>query len=195
MVSSWRSCLNVSQIPLIWDRRVALFMERASSLACLLSWMSESTLSSFLIPSGISLCISVSSVSISFRCSRAKCHSTPDFRLWILVSFARLFANSSLNSVIAFPNPASSLLAWVTHTVWIGRSSVVVRVVSTCSALWRALSAMPGRSSISMSSSLLGRVFICLLECFHSGATQTFPRVTSESQQSQQCICTTHPIP
>ena len=37
--------------------------------------------------------------------------------------------------------------------------------------------------------------FICLLECFHSGATQTFPRVTSESQRSPQCICTTHPVP
>ena len=34
--------------------------------------------------------------------------------------------------------------------------------------------------------------FICLLKCFHSGATQTFPRcVTSESQRSPQCICTT----
>ena len=37
--------------------------------------------------------------------------------------------------------------------------------------------------------------FICLLECFHSGAMQTFPRVTSESQRSSQCICTTHPVP
>ena len=36
--------------------------------------------------------------------------------------------------------------------------------------------------------------FICLLECFHSGATQTSPRcprcVTGESQRSPQCICT-----
>ena len=37
--------------------------------------------------------------------------------------------------------------------------------------------------------------FIRLLECFHSGATQTFPRVTSESQRSPHCICTTHPVP
>ena len=40
---------------------------------------------------------------------------TSDFRSSILVSFARLFANSSLTPVIAFSSPASSLLAWVTH--------------------------------------------------------------------------------
>ena len=158
VVSSWRSRLNVSRILLIWDRRVALFVERASSLACLSSSMSESTISSFLIRSRISLFISVSSVSVSFRCSRARCLSTSDFRSSILVSFARLFANSSLTPVIAFSSPASSLLAWVTHTVSIGWSSIVVRVLSTCSAFWRALSAMPGRSSSSMLSRLLGRV-------------------------------------
>ena len=65
VVPSWRSRLNVSRILLIWDRRVALFVKRASSLACLSSSMSESTLSSFLIRSRISLCISVSSVSVS----------------------------------------------------------------------------------------------------------------------------------
>ena len=37
--------------------------------------------------------------------------------------------------------------------------------------------------------------FICLLECFHSGATQTFPRVTSESLRYSQCICTSLPAP
>ena len=37
VVSSWRSRLNVSRILLIWDWRVALFVERASSLACLSS--------------------------------------------------------------------------------------------------------------------------------------------------------------
>ena len=62
VVSSRRSRLNVSRILLIWDRRVALFVERASSLACLSSSMSESTFSSFLIRSRISLCISVVSV-------------------------------------------------------------------------------------------------------------------------------------
>ena len=119
VVSSWRrrSRLNVSRIPLIWERRVALFADRASSLAYLSSSMSESTLSSFLIRSRISLFISVSSVSDSFRCSRARCLSTSDFRSSILVSFARLFANSSLTPVIAFSSPASSLLAWVTHMV------------------------------------------------------------------------------
>ena len=42
-------------------------------------------------------------------------------------------------------------------------------------------------------------VFICLLECFHSGATQTFPRcprcVTGESQRTPQSIGTTRSIP
>ena len=70
--SSWRSRLNVSRILLIWDRR-------ASSIACLSSSMSESTVSSFLTRSQISLCISVSSVSVSFRCSRARCLSTSEF--------------------------------------------------------------------------------------------------------------------
>ena len=37
--------------------------------------------------------------------------------------------------------------------------------------------------------------FIRLLECFHSGATQTFPRVISESQRSPHCICTTNSVP
>ena len=120
VVSSWRSSLNVSRILFLWERRVALFVERASSLACLSSSMSESTLSSFLIRSQISVFISVSSVSVSFQCPRARCLSTSDFRSSILVSFARLFANSSLIPVIAFSSPASSLLAWVTHTVSIG---------------------------------------------------------------------------
>ena len=113
VVSSWRSRLNISRTLLIWDRRVALFVERASSLACLSRSMSESTLSSFLIRSRISLNISVSSISVSFRCSRAGCLSSSDFQS-ILVSFDRIFANSSLTPVIAFSSPASSLLAWVT---------------------------------------------------------------------------------
>ena len=120
VVSSWRSRLNVSRILFIWDRRVALFVERASSLSCLSSSMSESTLSSFLIRSRISLFISVSFVSVSYRCSRARCLSISDFRSLILVSFARLFANSSLIPVIAFSSSASPFLAWVTHTVSIG---------------------------------------------------------------------------
>ena len=37
--------------------------------------------------------------------------------------------------------------------------------------------------------------FIRLLECLYSGATYTFPRVTSKSQRSPQCICTTHSVP
>ena len=120
VVSSWRSRLNVSRILLIWERRVTLFGERASSLACLSRLMSESTLASFLIRSRISLFISVSSVSVSFRCSLVSRLSTSDYRSSILVSFARLFANSFLTPVIAFSSTASSLLALVTHTVSIG---------------------------------------------------------------------------
>ena len=37
--------------------------------------------------------------------------------------------------------------------------------------------------------------FICLLERFRSGTTQSLPRVTGESQRSPQCICTTHFVP
>ena len=43
--------MHLARILLICDRRVSLFVERASSLACLSSSMSESTLSSFLIRS------------------------------------------------------------------------------------------------------------------------------------------------
>ena len=98
--------------------------------------MSESSLSSFLNRSRISLCISVSSVSVSVRCFRARCLSTSDSRSSILVSFARLFANSSLTPAIAFSSPASSLLAWVTHTVSIclssGWSQLVLRFDMRC---------------------------------------------------------------
>ena len=54
VVSSWRIRLKVSQILLIWDRRVALFAERASSLDSLYTLMSESSRSRFLIRSRIS---------------------------------------------------------------------------------------------------------------------------------------------
>ena len=40
------------------------------------------------------------------------------FRSSIPDSFARLFANTSLTPVIVFSNPASSLLAWVTHAYY-----------------------------------------------------------------------------
>ena len=151
IVSSWRSRLNVSRILLIWDRRAALFIERASSLACLSSSMSESSPSSFLIRSWISFWILVLSVSIRFRHSRAKFCSASDILSLGAVSFARLFANSSLTSVNAFASPASSLLAWVAHMV-----SIVIKVVFTCSVLRRALSALPGRAMFSV---LLGRAF------------------------------------
>ena len=66
VVSSWRIRLNVSRILLIWDRRAALFAERASSLDSLSIFMSESSRSRFLIRSRIFCCISGSFVSVSF---------------------------------------------------------------------------------------------------------------------------------
>ena len=54
VLSSWRSRLMVSRILLICDLRAALFVERASSLACLSSSMSESSPLSFSIRSRIS---------------------------------------------------------------------------------------------------------------------------------------------
>ena len=117
VVSSWRSRLNVSQILLIWDRRVALFVTRASSPACLLSSMSESTFSSFLIRSQISLCISVSSVSVSFCCSRVRCLSTSDFRsacqvVCQLISHSRhcLFEPSQPSSGLGDPHDVDWLI-------------------------------------------------------------------------------------
>ena len=42
------------------------------------------------------------------------------FQSFILVRFAKLFANSSLTSIIAYSSLASSLLTWVTHAVSMG---------------------------------------------------------------------------
>ena len=61
VMSSWRCRLNVTD-SVDLESEVALFLERSSSLACLSSSISESTFSSFLIRTRISLCISVSSV-------------------------------------------------------------------------------------------------------------------------------------
>ena len=73
VVSSLRSCLHVSRILLLWDRTEGCSVREEGFEPCLpFNSMSESTLSSFLIRSQISLCISVSSVSVSFRCSRAR---------------------------------------------------------------------------------------------------------------------------
>ena len=94
VLSSWRRRLMALFRTLfeslgICDRRAALFVERASSLACLSSSMSESSPLSFSIRSRISCWISVSSVSVSFRRSLAKCFSTSDFGCrWRLASRA-----------------------------------------------------------------------------------------------------------
>ena len=57
--SSWRSRLMVSRIWFIWDRRAPRFVETASSLACLSSWMSESS------PCNFSFCLESL---LEFRC-------------------------------------------------------------------------------------------------------------------------------
>ena len=168
---------------------VALFVERASSLACLSISMSESTLSSFLIRSRISLFISVSSVSVSFRCSRARCLSTSDFRSSILVcqliSHPRhcLFEPSQLSFGLGDPHGVEWLI--------INRRQGALN-------LFCALTCAVGYAGEVLEFDVIKVAregFIRLLECLHSGATQTFPRVTSESQRSPQCICTTHPVP
>ena len=193
-------------ILLIWDRRVALFVERASNLACLSNSMSESALSSF--RSRISLFISVSSVSVSFWCSRERCLSTSDFlqqefsmqfrpRIFCLdtrrlcqvvcqlISYSRhcLFEPSQLSSGLGDPHGVNWLI--------INRRQGALN-------LFCALTCAVGYAGEVLVFDVIKVAqggFIRLLECFHSGATQTFPRVTSESQRSPQCICTTHPVP
>ena len=166
VLSSWRSRLMVSRILLLCDRRAALFVERASSLACLSSSMSESTPLSFLIRSRISCWISVSAVSVSFRRSLAKCFSTSDFRSSMALSFARLLASSSLDLVMASQTPTSSLLACLTHAVSIGGSLMVFNAVSTSSALCLMVSATPERSFSSIASMFFGRVSSALWSVF-----------------------------
>ena len=58
--------------------------------------------------SNLFLCISVSSVSVSFRCSRARCLSTTDFRSSILVSFARFAISSHSRHCLFEPSKLSS---------------------------------------------------------------------------------------
>ena len=194
VVSSWRSCLNVSQNLLLWDRRVALFVERASSLACLSSSMSESTLLSFLIRSPISLDFSVVcfhqfsmlpgevSFDLGFLVvdTRQLCQVVCQ-----LISHSRhcLFEPSQLSSGLGDPcgvdwlinnrrQGGLNLFCPLTCAVRYAREVLEFNVIKVA---WEG--------------------FISPLERFHSGATQTFPRVTSQSQRSPQCICTTHSVP
>ena len=166
VLSSWRSRLMVSRILLVCDRRAALFVERASSLACLSSSMSESLPLNFSIRSRISCWISVSSFSVSFRRSLAKCFSTSDFRSLMALSFARLLASSSLDLVMASQTPTSSFLACVTHAVSIGGSLMVFNVVSMSSALCLVVSATPERFFSSIASMFFGRVSSALWSVF-----------------------------
>ena len=173
VVSSWKIRLNVSRILLIWDRRAALFAERALSLDCLSIFMSESSCSRVLIQSCISCWISGSLVSVSFWCFWAKCFSTSGLRSSTSDSFTRLFTISSLIPVIAFFSPASSLVAWETHAVSSGWSLIDVsalncsppKAVSTCSVLRRALLTTPERSWSSLLSILLALPLRALSAC------------------------------
>ena len=81
-----------------------------------------------------------------------------------LISYSRhcLFEPGQLSSGLGDPH------------VSIGWLSIVVRVLSTCSALWRALSAMPGRSSSSMLSRLLGRVLSACWSAFTAELLRPF---------------------
>ena len=192
VVSSWRSRLNVSRILLIWDRRVALFVERASSFACLSSTMSPSTLSSSLdLVSNLSLHFSVVCFrqflmlpgEVSFNLG----FSVVDTRqlcqvVCQLISHSRhcFFEPSQLSSGLGDPHSVDWLII---------NRRLNLFCALTCAVVYAG-------EDLEFDVIKVAREgFICPLECFHSGATQTVPRLTSESQRSPQCICTTHPVP
>ena len=198
VVSSWRSRLNVSRILLTWDRSVALFVEKASSLAYLSSSMSASTLSGFLIRSRISLYISVLSVSISSMFSDEVSFdfgfSVVDTRqlhqvVCQLISHSRhcLFEPSKLSFDLGDPRGVDWLI------INCRQGGLILFCATMCAVGYAGEVLEFDVFKIARGG------FICLLECFHSGATQTFPRcprcVTGESQRSLQCICTTRPVP
>ena len=196
VVSSWRSRLNVSRILLIWDQRVLLFVERASSLAYLSSSMSESTRSSFLIRSRITVCISVSSVSVSFRCSRASLLRSRIFgrrRYTSALSGCCQF-NSHSRHCFFEPSKLSSDLGDPRGVDWLiinRRQGVLNLFCATTCAVGYA-----GEVLEFDDFKIAREGLICLLECFYSGATQTFPRrLTCETKRSPQCICTTRRVP
>ena len=152
-----------------------MFEEWASSLACLSSSMSESTLSNFLIRDLISVCILVLSISVSFLCSRARCFSTSVFliiavrqlrqvvRHLISYSCHCLFEPSKLSSGLGDPCSADRLI--------INRRQVGLNLFCalTCAVgyAWQVLE-FDGFK-------VARERFICLLEYFHSGAIQAFP--------------------
>ena len=175
--SSWRSRLMVSRIRFIWDR-TARFVERASSLACLSSSMSESSPCNFFILSRISSWISVSSVSVSFRRSLAKCFSTSDLRSSVALSFARLLASSSLILVMASLTPASSRVDRDTHAVSVGGSPIVFKAVSTSPVVPMTSLVAPERSFSSKDSMFFGRVSSAFLSV--STASLPSPRDTHD---------------
>ena len=132
-------------------------------------------------------CILVSSVPVSFQCSRARCLSTSDFRSSILVvcqliphSRHCLFESSKLSFGLGDPRGVDRL------------------IINRCLTLFCAMTCDIGYAGEVLEFDVIKVAregFICLLEHFHSGATQVFPRVTSKSQRSPQCIRTTRPVP
>ena len=162
VVSSWRSRLNVSRILLIWDRRVALFVERASSLACVSSSMSESTLELSDSVSNLSLHFSV----VCFRqfsmlpgeVSFDLGFSVVDTRqlrqvVCQLISHSRhcLFEPSKLSSDLGDPRGVDWLI------INLRQGGLNLFCATTCAV---GYAGGGGRSSSSMFSRLLGRIYL-----------------------------------
>ena len=189
VVSSWRSRLNVSRILLIWERRVALFVERASSLACFSSTLELSDSVSNLSLHFSVVCFRQFSVlpgEVSFDLG----FSVVDTRQLYQV-VCHLISHS--RHCLFEPSQLSSGLGDLHGVDWL--------------IINRRQGALNFFCALTCAVSYAGEVlefdvvkvaregFIPLLECFDSGATQTFPRVTGESQRSPHCICTTHSVP
>ena len=196
VVSSWRSRLNISRILLIWERRVALFAERASSLACLSSSMSEYKYTLELSDSVLNLSLyfivvcfrqfSVLPGEVSFDLG----FSVVDTRQLCQV-VCQLFSHS--RHCLFEPSQLSSGLDDPQGVDWL-----IINRRQGALNLFCALTCAVGYAGEVHEFDVIKVAregFIRLLECSHSGATQTFPRVTGESQRSPHCICTTHSLP
>ena len=190
VVSSWRSRLNVSRILLIWDRRVALFepclslklnireytLELSDSVLNLSLHFSVVCFRHFSVLQGeVSFDLGFSVVDTRQLC-QVVCQ---------LISHSRhcLFEPSQLSSSLGDPH---------------GVDWLIINCRQGALNLFCTLTCAVGYAGEDLEFDVIKVAregFIRLLECFHSGATQTFPRVISESQRSPQCICTTHPVP
>ena len=180
VVFSWRSRLNVSRILLIWDRRVALLAKRVSNLACLSSSMPESTLSSFLIRSRISLHFSV----VCFR-QFSMLPGEVSFDLGFLVVDTRQLSQvvcqliSHSRHCLFEPSQLSSGQVDRPGVDWLNinrrQGGLYVFIALTCAVGYA------GEVLEFDVFKVARECFIFLLEHFQSGATQNLPRVTSES--------------